>query len=490
MSLLQSNPPSARHLMNSMRSMGYSFESAVADIIDNSITAKATQVILSFPTDPNYCFVSICDNGYGMSKYTLYEAMKYGSAVNEVRDSSDLGRFGLGLKSASLSQCKKLTVVSKFEGKLNSFAWDIDLVGEDWLIQELSDEEIEELPNISTLKNFEHGTLVIWENFDTIEKSTGFVFTTLSEYMDSTANYLSLIFHRFLNGEANIPFSIKVNNYELKGLDPFLEKHNKTNHRKEIYIPIKDSEGVEQMVIAKPFVLPFQKDLSKEDQKLMGGIDSYSTKQGFYVYRNLRLIIWGTWFRMRPRNELTKHARIRVDIPNSLDDIWCIDIKKQNAVLPNSCKHKLIKAVEEAMDIAVKAQRFRGRIDNPNSKIEYIWNKMDGREGKKFYKINRSHRLFDLLDNVNDADRNKFEIILDEIEQNIPYQQIYLDMCDHVIDDVVDDERINEIENEARLLIHYSLKISSQSKEEIIEKLFNAEPFCKYPNIKKKIIEE
>lgn len=120
--------------------------------------------------------------------------------------------------------------------------------------------------------------------------------------------------------------SIMVNNYKLTGLDPFLENHRKTNVRRKIEIPIKDSDGKEQIVSVQPFVLPFQKDLSAEDKRLSGGIENYRAKQGFYIYRNKRLIIWGTWFG-RHRDELTKYARIKVDIPNSLDDIWGIDIK-------------------------------------------------------------------------------------------------------------------------------------------------------------------
>ena len=490
MSIQKANPPSAKVLMNSMRAMGYSFESAIADIIDNSISAHATEILLRFPTDPNYCFVTICGNGDGMNKETLYEAMKYGSAVNEERSSEDLGRFGLGLKSASLSQCKKLTVVSKYDGCLSSFVWDMDKVGEDWLIQELNQEEINQVINIDLLKNYDHGTLVVWENFDIIQKSTGSVFSTLNEEMENVSNYLSLIFHRYLSGEVyNKPINIKVNGYQLVPLDPFLEKHKKTNPRKEVSIPIKDSQGVERIVLVKPFVLPFQKDLSMEDKKVLGGIDSYSTKQGFYVYRNKRLIIWGTWFRMKPRNELTKYARIRVDIPNTLDDIWGIDIKKQTALLQKSSKNQLIKAVEEAMEIAIKAQKFRGRIDNINSNIDYIWDKCIGRNSRHFYRINRNNSIFHLLDDVEDDVKAKLDLVLNEIEQNIPYQQIYLDMCEQKIDDTVDENRKAEIEDNARVLIQLAIN-NGRNRNDAIDSLFRSEPFCQFPSIKAKLLEE
>lgn len=108
------NKPTADVLMSSMRSMGYTFEAAIADIVDNSISADAKYVQIYFPVDPTDLFVAICDNGYGMNRNELFDAMKYGSSLKrEKRQENDLGRFGLGLKSASLSQCRKLTVVSK-----------------------------------------------------------------------------------------------------------------------------------------------------------------------------------------------------------------------------------------------------------------------------------------------------------------------------------------------------------------------------------------
>lgn len=108
------NKPTADVLMSSMRSIGYSFEAAVADIIDNSISVKANFIEIRFPVDPSELFVAVCDNGSGMSENELFDAMKYGSAMKrENRSEDDLGRFGLGLKAASLSQCRKLTVVSK-----------------------------------------------------------------------------------------------------------------------------------------------------------------------------------------------------------------------------------------------------------------------------------------------------------------------------------------------------------------------------------------
>lgn len=343
MDILKENKPTADVLMNSMRALGYSFESAIADIIDNSISAAARNILLRFPISPSDCYVAICDDGTGMSQAELFDAMKYGSQQKRKhRDDNDLGRFGLGLKSASLSQCRRLTVASKKEETISAYIWDLDIIEHkrDWYMIECTSYQVSSIKEISYLDNLDSGTIVVWENFDFIEKSSGNVYAELSKYKESTANYLSLIFHRFLNRSGSNRLSISINNYTLSGLDPFLENHSKTNIRRKIEIPVVDSDGIERMVSIQPYVLLFQKDLSSEDKRLSGGIEHYRSKQGFYVYRNERLIVWGTWFG-RHRDELTKYARIKVDIPNTLDDIWGIDIKKQNAKIPSIIKSRL-----------------------------------------------------------------------------------------------------------------------------------------------------
>lgn len=299
MAKFKRNEPTADVLMTSMRSMGYTFESAIADIIDNSVSAKCHRVDIKFPIDPQDCYISICDDGIGMDRNELFDAMKYGSQLKkDYRDEDDLGRFGLGLKAASLSQCRKLTIVSKKDGCLSAFCWDLDQIekAQDWSIIEFEPDEITEIKFADFLDNLDSGTVILWEDFDVLRKSSGSVYAELSEYKELVANYLSLIFHRYLNKPKPNTVDIWVNNYKLKGMDPFLENHKKTNIRREIIIPVKGSNGVEQKIVVQPYVLPFQKDLSTEDKKNSGGIEEYRTKQGFYIYRNERLIIWGTWF--------------------------------------------------------------------------------------------------------------------------------------------------------------------------------------------------
>ena len=189
--------------MGSMRSIGYTFESAIADIIDNSISAHAKNILLSFPTEPSNCFVSIIDDGIGLTDNELFKAMRYGStACEESRDDDDLGRFGLGLKAASLSQCRILSVVSKKEGKSTGFQWNYNhiLKSGEWDLIILSKEEQKKLPTFEIFNKQVNGTLVVWQDFDVIDKATnGQIFTTLGAYKETVSDYISLIFHRFLN---------------------------------------------------------------------------------------------------------------------------------------------------------------------------------------------------------------------------------------------------------------------------------------------------
>ncbi len=491
------NRPTAEVLMFSMRAMGYSFEAAIADIIDNSISAGASQVQIGFPYSPTECFVTITDNGSGMTHDELFDAMKYGSVrKGSERAENDLGRFGLGLKAASLSQCRKLTVITKKNGTVSAMTWDLDEIekNQDWTLIVHAPEEIPHLRNCDQLELLESGTVVIWENFDVIQKDIGSagIYTELQRLAEVTENYLSLIFHRFLNkrpGDKAPRLSIYINEHKLSGLDPFLEHHKKTNQRRMIDIAVKDSSNVERHVLAQPYILPFQKDISKEDMKKLGGLESYRTRQGFYIYRNERLIIWGTWFG-RPKGELTKHARIKVDIPNTLDDLWNIDIKKQSAKIPSVIKQRLTKAVDEAMDIAIRAQRYRGRIERVVTEVEYVWDRISLRDGLFTYRINRSARIFDLLqDELSPVTWQKLTMVLDEIEGSLPCQQIYLDKASNCLDETVDDSRRNDVLSSAQMILPMIMDNNGGDRAKAVSTLFSAEPWCNFTDMKDQLME-
>lgn len=487
--------PKASTLMGSLRSMGYSFESAVADVVDNSISAHAQNVRILFPTNPmDELALGILDDGDGMAADVLFEAMRYGClSAEEERSDEDLGRFGMGMKSASLSQCRCLTVVS-FEGKmLNGFTWDYNhiLETQDWMIQELDKNEIDKLPYIEKLKEQKKGTLVIWQDFDVISKSSGGqVYSTLVEFCSSLENTLALIYHRYLTGIGTQRLHIFINELDIKPQDPFLEQHPKTTVKKEIELDIKDSNGIERMIKIRPFILPFATEIKEKDKQLIGGIENLRAKQGFYIYRNKRLIIWGTWFGMKQRAELTKNARIRVDIPNSLDDIWSIDIKKQQASIPKQILHRLKKAVEEALDFSVRQQTYRGRTEKVNDNIDYIWDRKRGRNNTFYYQINRDSKLFKFVrEKMIEEDYSYLEMLITEIENNLPIQQLYIDKSNEsIVEPEETDGRLDDVYQMAVTLATTMKNIRTDGWEAIVDDLMNSEPWCKYPSIKNKLL--
>lgn len=482
------NVPKANSLMGSMRSIGYTFESALADIIDNSITAQAKNVTLFFPTSASNCYVAILDDGDGMSYDELFNAMRYGStACEDERSDNDLGRFGLGLKAASLSQCRILSVLSKKKGKVSAFQWNYNyiLIKNDWYLLELTKDEYMDMPMYEEFQKLKSGTLVVWQDFDVIEKaSNGQTYTTLNEYKDSVANYISLIFHRYINDDR---LNIRLNNYEIEGLDPFLEsKKNKVTRFRPFTIAIPDSNDVEREINIQPIILPYASDLTKKEIKLLGGIENLRTKQGFYIYRNDRLIIWGTWFGQQ-RSELTKNARIKVDIPNSLDDIWKIDIKKQNATIPGRIKNQLKRAVNEVMNTSVRQQKHRGREEKVSGDIDYIWKRMENR-GNFYYEINRESKLMEYVRNhVSEDAFQYFDMFLDEVELNIPLQQIYIDKSTNTAVSKEDVNRDNDVRQKAIMMIDFTVKVAGTKVSNAIKQIMKSEPFCNQPKLESEL---
>lgn len=483
------NSPKADHLMGSLRSMGYSFESAIADIIDNSVSAGAKEIHISFPTTALESFVYILDDGHGMTKKEHFNAMRYGSSASESeREETDLGRYGLGMKSASLSQCRVLTVLTKRGKSISGYRWDYKhiLKCKKWEVFELDQQDIDKVRGVEELEAQKSGTLVVWEDFDILDKASGGqVYATLNDYKDKIIKHVGLIFHRFINAPRNQKITFFVNNHKVKGLDPFLENNPKTTRKKEVSVALTDSTGVERQIWVQPFVLPFQKDLSDSDIEKLGGIEDLRTKQGYYVYRNNRLIIYGTWFGL-PRSELTKNARIRVDIPNSLDDIWKLDVKKQSAAIPKAIQNQLNRKVREAMDISVRQQTHRGRKNNIDEKIDYLWNRIEGRDSHFFYEINRNSRLFRFVEKqIPEEAKSYVDMLIEELERNVPIQQMYIDQANNSIEQKEAEDRESDILQEAIMMVNYAKQF--KEPKEIIEALLTSEPFCNFIKLREKL---
>ena len=237
--------------------------------------------------------------------------------------------------------------------------------------------------------------------------------------------------------------------------------------------------------------MPYATDLTEKDKKLIGGVDNLRSKQGFYIYRNNRLIIWGTWFGMKPRAELTKNARIRVDIPNSLDDMWSIDIKKQSATIPKRIQNQLKNTVSDALEISVRKQTHRGRINKVDDKIDYIWDRMEGRNHNYYYQINRESKLYRFVkDKLSEEGFSYFEMFIGEIEKNIPLQQMYIDKSNESIEIEETDDRLDDVYQLGVTLVESIRKICDKDVCEIVEDLMKSEPFCNYSVIKERLLKD
>ena len=415
-------PPFAPTLMESTRSIGYSIEAAIADIIDNSIAAEASMIDLDFfPID---AYISILDDGYGMDEEALQLAMQYGSKNPlDIRDNDDLGRYGLGLKTASLSQCRKLTVISKQDRNIVGMRWDLDhvIASEKWSLIILEEDEFKEVPNFKKLEEKKTGTLVVWQDLDKFSIGESDIGTAFSNKMSITREHLSLVFHRFLSGEPGLKkINILMNGLPIEPQDPFLLGKS-TQLMDEEVVNIRDSA-----VKIKPYILPHISNLTKDELDKLGGKDGLRKSQGFYVYRNKRLLVWGTWFRLMRQGDLSKLARVQVDIPNSLDDLWTLDIKKSTATPPEEVKKNLRIIIEKIASGSKRTWTYRGKKETKDS-IVHIWNAMNIR-GSKYYSINRDPPIVTTFIDKYPESKKLIDVLLKEIETNIPLNSLYIDL--------------------------------------------------------------
>lgn len=476
--------PFAPALIESMRSLGYSFPSAIADLLDNSISAKAENIrIFSNPSDDPSLI--IFDDGCGMSASKLYEAMRYGSSNPlEERDEDDLGRFGLGMKSASLSQCRKLIVATKQAGEVNAYAWDLDHVinSKSWMLRGFSQDEIREFPKIQLLDEVEHGTYIYLSEFDRIKESTGNIAETFSKCLDDMINHLALVFHRFLEGG----LKIYVNGLKIEPKDPFLSSHKATQRKRESSFRINGEK-----ITLKPYILPHLSKLSQDDLDKVGGKERLRSEQGFYVYRNKRLIIWGTWFRLERKDELNKLARVMVDIPNSLDYMWSIDIKKSNATLPDVIKKNMYNAVYESVLSSEAVHTYRGRKEKKDKDIEYVWERVKVRDGYE-YQVNRKIPQIQLLCQTLDATQIKLlNSAINAIEEAFPVSALYVDAAKGNVEDkkIEPGDVFERIWEDLQIQMEYVRRMGLSEKL-YYQSFLKVEPYCNSEEIKNRIKKE
>lgn len=482
-------PPVAATLLEAMRAVGYSFQTAIADIVDNSISAGATQIDVMFsPYGEPY--VAILDDGAGMDAEQLRTAMRHGSRNPlEVRPAEDLGRFGLGLKTASLSQCRRLTVISVRSGKVSGAIWDLDEVikRESWSLLELDESDLHVVPEIEGLQKKESGTLVVWQKLDRVFAGEASKDRALQDRIDQAREHLALVFHRFLEAApGKSPLLIHLNNVAVAPSDPYLRGAKGCQQLPQETFPI---DGY--YVGVEPYILPHVSHLSATQIAKAGGSEGLRRNQGFYVYRNRRLIIWGTWFRLARQEEMTKLARVMVDVPNALDHLWTLDIKKSTAHPPEAVRHGLLRIVERIADRSRTVYTFRGRKSTATG-VVHAWERAEHRGGTVSYKINRDHDLFNTLRvAIPDDQARILEHFAQSLEQSFPFDALYADMAaeQRIVEDI-DLEALEESLFERAGLMLDALGRDSAAAKQLKDRLHLLDPFSRYPDIAARIKEK
>ena len=424
------HPPSAACLVASMRDLGYSLETAIADLIDNSISAGADAIDIVCGVAEAQPLVVILDNGSGMTGEELLNAMRHGTASpRQVRSPRDLGRFGLGLKTASFSQCRSLTVVSKRNGVLCGAEWNLDRIdaADEWVLSILDEADIQTLPYVERLAG--GGTVVIWRELDRlVEDETGNRRDEIiSEKLDVLDRHLALVFHRFLAGEikGHPKISITVNGHAVTAFDPFCRKNPATQILPEEIVHIGDVA-----VRLQPYVLPHHSRLTASEYDFYQNRSDFISNQGAYIYRNGRLMAWGDWFRLIPKSEATKLARVQIDFPNSLDESWTIDIKKSRARPPLPVRERLRQIISQVTGRSTTVHRGRGQRLFQDVAAP-VWERYSDHGGIR-YSINGSHPLIQRLVERLDQDGKKgLNVLLASISASLPVEMIYSDYSTH-----------------------------------------------------------
>lgn len=451
--------PNAAKTFKALRSLGYDINSSIADIIDNALTSRvmADSVKVVFKRNEDFEIVArIMDNGSGMAPEALEEAMRIGAEA--AYESGDLGKFGLGMKTASLSHCNVLTVISKTKSsRVSGYRWDLGHVRETgrWVLLELDEIAIQNILTKEDLALEDQGTIVFWDD----------LFMLNSEYNSNTSqkladNYLfrkeeslklhlRMVFHRFLDPGSTIGRNIHiyVNDSKIEAWDPFCRQEKATER-----IPLKPDhanvylEGKINPIEIKAYVLPAKEDFSSEiEWKAAKGLLSWNDAQGYYIYRANRLIRFGGWHGTKAKDEHDKLARLSIDIDPELDDEFRITVNKSKVELPERLFGHLKNVVNPIVVKKAKAKYKREPEKNKvvnkvreSPKIQYVSKNLLVESNIKTSSTNSSHgdvevrnqsgswlsnRLNEFLKYGNEDD---FEIISDHIENG----QLWKIVCD------------------------------------------------------------
>lgn len=480
--------PKASSILGSLRSIGYDLQTALADIIDNSISAEARKIEIVnndlAEIYPALDWIAIVDNGKGMTIEKMVNAFILGGdGIESFREELDLGRFGLGLKTASFSQCRKLTVISKTKStKIESLVFDLDYIirnNNKWeaytvdAVQPILDRVKSRMLN-QDIFDKDSWTLVLWENPDKILVPSLKMF--YSE-LEKVSNHFALIFHKY---EKNL--EIRLNKSKIEFWNPYqtaLSSENKTY--------TFDPEG--NIYYVRTHVLKHNSEFSNlNEYQAQSKIGTFNQNQGFFVYRKNRLIYKGSWLGLYNKEHHYILARVEINLSNSLisDAAWSVDISKSSVVIPAFAIDDLFNECNQVRSAANDTFRYHGGIKKHVIRkkksiddIQPIWNfeSKGYKDGvKDHYLLNKNHPIIknytnSLLDDT--SKKEHFLQILKFIENYLPIDNIFARKANQDIEQPKQDN----IEMFEEFKSIFNIYLKSMNNEKAYETLINIEPF-------------
>ncbi|WP_214071828.1 ATP-binding protein [Mucilaginibacter sp. dw_454] len=472
--------PQPAALIETFRAIGYNLPSAIADIVDNSIAAGAGNVWIDFSWAEENSSVTIRDDGQGMTEKQLIEALRPGTSNPlQERGRNDLGRFGLGLKTASFSQCRRLNVITKSrqEGIINFRGWDLDYVEKNdvWRIfRYCNDEEL-----LGTLNKQTSGTVVVWTIIDRIIFNQHKHIITPAKFWDivkDVEEHLAVIFHRFIEKKS---LAIWLNNRQITAINPFMPDHPAT----QIF---PDETFENGLVTIQGFVLPHAGKLSSERWSANGGSKGWTAQQGFYVYRKDRILVAGDWLGVFRKDEHTRLARIMIEIDATLDFSWQLDIRKSRAIPPRMFQQHLKRYGAEIRKRATEVFRHRGKQQKQKTSrndFEFAWIVSED-NGRETFTINRQHPLVKALYEHSGEIRKSTDDLLKLLEITLPVPSLILNetLKGEYSSGSMPAVKESEV---VRLMqaVYQKLRANGTTHDKALEDLYFIDPFSNYPHL-------
>lgn len=461
------------NIIGTLSHSGYKIDTSIADLLDNSIAHNAHNIDIIFNfNDANIdnWSVEIIDDGDGMDSQTLSNAFIMGErSLKDKRDSSDHGRYSVGMKTASIAQANYLLVVSKMRNKtFTAKAMDMDYLNDTKKWKGYDFDGNEEYAYVIE----DHGTNVTWKKIKFIDRTLPYDLAKKDLYskMDLVSNYLGMVFHRFIEDGS---LTINIQGRKIKAWNPFFQSNLKTK---------KVDTYKDEWITTNTYILPSKEELNEDEFLEMSRGDSLS-HQGFYVYRNRRMILAGGWLNLKnckPHQKLNS-LRISIDFDSKLDEYFDVGFTKSTIDFPKNITDKLENIVKIGKQKASEnlKQKARTHIKPGTTSKSEIWITKNT-NNKTVCDINLSHPL--IKEYTKGMDPKNINKLFKLIAGSIPTIFASSDYVENVYytDEEIMEYIDNYYKNEQLMRINdYSIN-RRKFNAEVFEKMANIEPFCDY----------